>query len=195
MRLIKLNILACLITFSGFLYAGGVHKHEPNSYLIIKAGNASLTEEDQTVLFSPLDFDKNTGAYGVEFEFGIQKDLKYSLEIMGYTHDYSSFGSPGDLSTTLVMFNVKKFLSTKALRPFIGAGIGASIAELDGPIFGDADGTAFQVFAGFTYQTNSNIGIQAEVKWIKADNEDDVGTSIDSSSIGVFLGVRIPFGQ
>jgi len=195
MRLIKLNILTCLIAFSSFLHAGGSNKHEPNNYLIVKAGSFSLTEEDQTVVFTPLSFDKNAGAYGIEFEFGIKKDVKYSMEIMGYTHDYTSFGSPGELSTTLVLFNVKKFLSTKPFRPFIGAGIGASIAEVEGPVFGDADGAAFQVFAGFTYQTSKNIGFQAEVKWIKADNEDDAGASIDSSSVGVFLGLRIPFGQ
>ncbi len=194
-QIFKGVVLMCLLSVAGLTLAGGAEHRKFTNTLIIKGGSTVLKNDTQNILGTSLLFDDKAPSYGVEWEMVKKNGVAYGLEYIGFTHDYTESGIQGEMSTNIIMFNAKKYLGKNAFRPFIGVGAGVSFVDVSGNVIGTAEGPALQLMAGFVYQTRNNIGIQAEVKWINAKNEDDFNTEIDSSGVSAFIGVRIPFNR
>ncbi len=165
--------------------------------LILKAGTHTLTDDIQTLFGIDRSFDdKASGVYAVEGLYQLPHAITIGGEVISYSTEFTTSGlsAKHDVDVLEIFVNAKKYFRTdRRIQPFIGAGIGGARTDVSGPtISGAASGVAFQVMAGVEFRVK-RVGLQAEVKHISADTEDDNSEKIDVSGTGIFLGVRLYF--
>jgi len=164
--------------------------------LMLKTGTLTLAEDTQQILGIDRAFDDTvSGLYSIEALYQLPA-IAIGGEVIGYSTEFTSAGASDkhDVDVMNVFVNARKyFRSGRRIQPFIGAGLGAATADISGPtIAGDTFGLAYQLTAGVEFRV-ARVGLQAEVKHIGAETEDENNEKIDVSGTGAFLGVGLHF--
>lgn len=164
------------------------------SAFILKGGSLEMTEPRQR-LAGVLDIefkDDASGVYGAEIELAAGPAM-WGVEVFRYRNALTDDSARVDVSA--VMFNLKKYFGrTWSLRPFLGIGAGAVVAEFEGAITGTGSSAGAQAVAGFDYLPGRGpLGLFVELKYFTADAEDDVGTEVDVGAKGAFAGLKLAF--
>ncbi len=159
-----------------------------------------------------VEFDSGFGyEAGIGYDFGKTRlevgysqhkgDIEKATEDSGATSKVNGDGSLNSIMLTVY----RDFPSDSGkFTPYIGAGIGSTTVEADditiaGTVYGDDEEAAFsyQLKAGVSYDMNEKADLYAELSYLnvgevelaKAGNKVD----IDSSSLGIFTGIRFQF--
>lgn len=144
------------------------------TYFEIRAGANFLNDADNSSggsgsFLGETGFDTGfttSVAFGYElanknlFGSGFWNDIRIEVEIGYAESDIENSASNADISTNNYMLNAYYDFDTGTKwRPFIGAGIGAALIEVDGVSLRDDEDTvlAYQARAGIAYQFTSSI--------------------------------------
>ena len=167
---------------------------EKTSAIMLKAGDYSLDSTDQTVFATSITFDEDVSSeYSLEYEYRINKKVGVGVEYISHTEKYSVASSSGEVESSLLIVNARRYYSFgKNVKTFFGAGVGLAVADLSGPIIGDATGMAMQGMIGVEFPFDS-FGLLAEYKYVYAKPEDGIDEKVDISGSGLFAGVVIHF--
>ena len=186
--------------FIGLISLPVTAEEETKKYsVILKTGSYSLSQGTQTVSSYSTKFNKSaSGVFAGEFTWGSSDDIRFGGEIFLHNNDYTSVGFKGEASTTVVMFNARKYFLEDDFRPFIGGGVGAASSDFSGRFVGSAGGLALQVMFGAEYKLSNSVSLYAEYKNIllaDVDAETTTGgtAEFDLSGDGLFAGAAIYF--
>lgn len=167
--------------------------------LAFKVGSFLLGDSTQTIASASRKLSSSSIAYGIEAELRHESDFAFGLEYFSHAYDYSTTASleSGDLTLSYIFFNVKKyFRNSTGIQPYIGAGIGRTVASFsaggNGGITGDVDSNAAQIMAGAVYRWQQ-IGLYAEFKYKHDEFGIGGGNITRASGVGLFAGVNVNF--
>lgn len=168
-----------------------------NTALILKTGSFTLSTDRQTIAGQSLILDDSaSGILGVEFEWRQASGLAYGVELVRHETDVTSTGTTArsTMETFAVLGTVKKYFSpSKAVRPYIGAGIGAASVDFNGNLItGSGGGLGLQAMGGVEFR-GQKVGLYTELKYLSAKVEDDANQDADGSGTGIFVGLSIFF--
>lgn len=189
-KLILSGIIGCITLISTPAIAGKNSIH-------IKTGDYSLDNTNQVILNRAIDIkEKDNGYIAIEYQYKFDNNLSIGGDFIKLEHEYTqvSNGNTGDIFTNLILFNLKyHFDAASWLQPFVGVSAGVVSAELEGPIFGDAIGTATGLGAGLAFVFTDTVGFTIEYKQINAEPEDTDGTVVDVSGSSITGALSLTF--
>lgn len=186
-------------------------------YLEVRGGTVFLTDSDIDDLAGIDDIELETdigwlveGAVGYAHDSGLRGEVAIGYrenefdELEGDPGGGSvSVDVDGDISAFTTMGNVYydfylgKYGAQGALAnlaPFVGAGIGLAVIDIDGDL-GDEDDTtfAYQLMAGVSYAFTPNIAASLGYAFFSAPDADFDGVDFDYDSHNVMAGIRYTF--
>ena len=174
-------------------------------------GGASYTDAD-----GDIEIDNGLGyQFGIGYDFGnkTRAEFTYSShngdldKVTESTAGVADEDLDGDVSLESFMISVYRDLGdgNSKFTPYIGAGIGTTSFELDdvktkdGFKLGDWDDSAFswQLKGGVSYELTEKMDGYTEVTYLNVgevgESSGDQEVDIESSSVGIFTGVRFRF--
>lgn len=212
--------LAAAVAFAAL--AGGVgtacaQAWSPENAYIKGFGGATWPSDLDTTLFEDGEqiaapsFDHDTG-YTLGIAVGAAVTPNFAMEFE-YTHRKADFTvgdraegdqTDGDTSAQALMVNALYMFDsmgpTRAVQPYLGAGIGAANVEKSagGQDF-EADGVfAYQLFGGVGYEVNPNMSLFAEGRWFQTESDRFEGPADENfdgefETFDLLVGTRFAF--
>ncbi|MDP5308965.1 outer membrane beta-barrel protein [Paracoccus spongiarum] len=171
--------------------------------------DATLTEDGEQIALP--SFGHDTGyVLGAAIGAAVTPNLSVELE---YAHRSADFivtdrdegdRSTGDTATNAVLVNALYLFdgmgATGAVRPYLGAGIGAAKVGVSvGPQDFDSDTLlAYQLIGGVDYALNPKLSLYAEARWFKTESGSFDGPETESfedkfESVDLLVGMRYAF--
>jgi hypothetical protein len=183
--LVSLSLLA--------LAAPGVASAE-ESALMVKVGRLNVSHETQDIDGANRTLDNSTNTYALAWEARANDGVAFGAEFMTYRNDWHGPGAQqGDVRTRALLFTMKKYMSPAGnMYPYAGAGVGLAHGVVGGLNFDPALGLALQLDGGVEFRWES-VGFYTELKGLYASPGSIWGSSVDTSSVGLFGGISILF--
>lgn len=165
--------------------------------LIVKGGSFSLASGSQSILTVPLTISTGSTGFGLEGEWIIASGWAFGAEYLSHSHFFTTSSGSGDMAVTVVMLNAKKYFRYGAtVQPYVGVGLGSTVADLSSTgavtVNGTAGGFAVQAMGGVAFRWE-HVGLYTELKYQSARAEDANGEGVDVGGMGVFAGVSVLF--
>lgn len=185
----QLTLIFTLVGFS----LGATAEDNPGA-IMLKGGNYTLDTTSQTILFTSATFEEDVESeFSLEYEYRINDKVGLGIEFISFTGNYTALSIPGKADHLMIMGNARRYFDlARHVKPFFGAGIGASGVDMSGPIIGNAGGLALQGLIGIEFPFDRFAAV-AEYKYVSAEPEDDAGETVDMSGSGLFAGVLFRF--
>lgn len=186
-------------------------------YVEVRGGATFLTDSDIEDLggFDDIELDTDTGwlvdgAVGYAHDSGLRGEIAIGYRENEFDEIEADFGGTslsadvdGDISAFTTMGNVyydfylDKYGAQGALAnlaPFVGAGIGLAVFDIDGDLGDEKETTfAYQVMAGLSYAFTPNIAASVGYAFFSAPDAEFEGTDFDYDSHNVLAGLRYTF--
>lgn len=166
-------------------------------------------ENRATEVGVPSGLDFSTGyAVGAGLGFSISQSLALEIEYVYRHADAELGGGPvpnsGSTSSKAVMLNAIYDLppvgATQALRPYVGAGLGAGSLSYDGDDHLSLDGDysfAYQAMAGIGYQVSNQGSLYTEIRYFGTSEQTlkdaDFQFKSDYATVDVLFGYNYRF--
>jgi hypothetical protein len=179
----------------GLLLLGFGLVAQAENALIIKTGKFKLSHDTQTLDGLPLSFDDDArNVLGLAWEDRAGDGLAQGVEFARYTNRWHLPPADGDITARLLMFTLKKYQDHSTYYPYLGAGIGLAHANAGGGgiNFRPSIGLALQVVGGVELRWEG-AGLYTELKALYAEPGDFVGDNINTSGVGLYVGLSILF--
>jgi hypothetical protein len=164
--------------------------------LILKGGSYRMSEQSQSLLGSTIQFDdKSTGVAGVELEWRFQNGFALAGELYQFSNKIDA-GTITETKMDVQIFtaNLKRYFAiANFFYPYVGVGVGDSIASFSGFVNGDTAGFAYQGMAGIEFRIK-NVGIYTELKRVYSTTKESSGEMIKVGGTGKSVGLGISFG-
>lgn len=172
--------------------------------LIFKVGSFLLGDSTQTIASAGRKLSNTSIAYGLEGEWRHASGYAVGLELFSHAFDYTTTTSAesGDLTVSYIFVNAKKYFREGTdIQPYIGAGIGRTVASFsagaNGGVTDDYDSNALQIMTGAVFRWQQvdryQFNFYTELKY-KHDEFTVAGGNIASASgFGLFAGLSVHF--
>jgi hypothetical protein len=147
--------------------------------------------------FEPNDDTDGLAGYdtGGSFDVGIGSRVSPILAIEGAVGGYTADRGPDDLTVVPITFGVRLILPNPVIEPYVGAGLGLYIADLQEPTSGiDDSDTTVGGYGSFGLDAwlNPRVALNFEGKYHFAKPEFN-GIDVDVSGWTFGMGVRLSF--
>lgn len=185
-KLIQTMLLIVVFSTNTFAYA------EKKNSFSFKGGNFQLDNTAQTVGASSIVFEEDsTEVFSFEYERQLPGNFSFAVGVTRYSNDILSgatSSSSADIAHVMVLGR-KYFELSKYFLPYLGVGIGPSIATIDGS---GISVSSFHGVAGFKIPLD-RISLILEYKAISSTVKDIDNDKFDVSGDGVFAGISFNF--
>ncbi|MDH5371274.1 MAG: porin family protein, partial [Gammaproteobacteria bacterium] len=185
-KLVKTILFIVMFSGNSFAYA------EKKNSFSFKSGSFALNKTSQTIDFSTYIFEEeSTDVFSFEYERQLPNNYSIAVGMTRYSNEILS-GSAINTSAevTHVMILGRKYLGlSKYFLPYLGVGIGPSIATIDGSGISIA---SLHGVAGLKIPLD-RISLLLEYKVISSTVKDINSDNFEVSGDGVFAGISFNF--
>jgi len=161
--------------------------------LTFKLGLFLPSDKSQTIDFESRKLDGTSVIYGLQGEWRHETGLAVGLELFTHKHGYKSTTSAetGDVDLSYAILNLKYYFDTRTLmQPYIGVGVGRTVADFSGGISGSVDSNALQGVAGVNFRWKY-VDLYTEYKYLH--DEFILGGKVQGTGNALLLGVSSHF--
>ncbi len=213
-----MNQTPCILACCAITLTAAVASAEQGFYATGKLGVAAINDLQATgneagVPWTVTDtLDEGVAiAAGLGYNFGfVRAEMELSFQKNNYEHYSSSwgFGGPyidGDLTSTALFANgYYDFRNASPFTPFVGAGLGYAMVEVNDMTSDDGTVTnvddkvfAYQLMAGFSYAINRSLAFDFTYRFVNTTEpsfKDRYGTvDYEFTSHNFLMGARVNF--
>lgn len=165
--------------------------------MALRAGALSVSSTEQTIFAGSRTFDSSTSTpLSVEMYWAFSNGLSLGGEYLGYSARFTTTGmnDTHNVDVAGLLFNARLFFRVQqAFRPYIGAGLGVAVADVNGPLInGSSSGAAYQLIVGAEYRFSS-VSMSAEYRNLSADTSGSSDEHVDVSANGIMAGLSFAF--
>ena len=204
-----------IVLVAAILIAGGMAAPAlAGPYFSVNGGavwveDSDISDDDPDVSFEELSYDTGyvvNAALGQAYSNGVRAELELAYR----TNDLDDlkltfFGFPasipvgGEVTSWGFLANAYyDFPTQSAIRPFIGAGIGAVNVDIDLKVDGVSDSEddwvfAYQLMAGFGIAVTKDVMFDVQYRFLGTDDPDFDGIEVEYMTHNVMAGLRFNF--
>lgn len=175
--------------------------------ILLFAGSAFAENRTGATTLTPMvgynlidgGLDVDSGAsYGFALGYNITKQWGIEFDVRFTPTDYDKGGLSADIDVwTFGMSGLYHFQPEQVLNPYLAAGIGGVVYDVDGADSNDEDFMGYWG-GGFKYAMSDNAALRLDLRHILDARTDSSGDSHDGSNVrhhlSAMLGVTFQFG-
>jgi opacity protein-like surface antigen len=167
----------------------------PTPYMSANLGFGMLDDSDTDNV--ELDVDDGV-ALTVAYGYKVNDNLRLEGEVAYQSNELLKFGTTtasDDIDSLALLVNgYWDFTNDSSLTPFLSAGIGAAMVNVDERGFNDYDKVfAYQIGAGIGYAINERVTVECKYRYFATADPELSGVDVEYETHNIYAGMRYAF--